>query len=224
MNNPFTKQTGLPYTVHINRRLARLISPKVKKSTPNQITFWGFCVLLAALALILIYAGTIWIVFAYLLLAFNYVLDSVDGQVARLRNMSSPLGEWLDHSLDGLRMILLHLAFAYVIFTHTDGETLSIGLIAFAANITFMTSNYFFSILKDKILQQRTGDQLQGFKGIKKTLVMVFSFPADYGIYIMITLFLIRVEYFVWVYFLYGVYFLFLFSANFILTIRQNIK
>ena len=36
---------------------------------------------------------------------FQYVLDSTDGILARLRKESSAAGEWLDHSLDGLRII-----------------------------------------------------------------------------------------------------------------------
>ncbi len=222
MQSPFTKTTGLPYTVNVNRKLARHLTVRVKKATPNQVTFWGFIVLLAAIALILLMSGTIWVLPGYFLLALNYVLDSVDGQLARLKNMSSPLGEWLDHSLDGLRMILLHLAYMWVMYQHLPDNLTNIGFLAFALNLAFMTSNYFFSILKIKILNQKTGDYLRQSAGIKGAMLKFMTAPADYGFYIMISLLLVRVDMFLWAYLLYGVYFMLVFIMNFILTIRQN--
>ncbi len=45
-----------------------------------------------------------------LLLAGGYVMDSVDGQLARLRGGGSVSGEWLDHTIDCFKTSLLHLA------------------------------------------------------------------------------------------------------------------
>jgi phosphatidylglycerophosphate synthase len=45
-----------------------------------------------------------------LLLAAGYVLDSADGQVARLGRTGSPAGEWLDHVVDSVRTPAIHLA------------------------------------------------------------------------------------------------------------------
>jgi phosphatidylglycerophosphate synthase len=44
------------------------------------------------------------------LLAAGYVMDSVDGQLARLRGGGSKSGEWLDHTIDCFKVSLLHLA------------------------------------------------------------------------------------------------------------------
>lgn len=44
------------------------------------------------------------------LLAAGYVMDSVDGQLARLRGGGSVSGEWLDHTIDCFKTSLLHLA------------------------------------------------------------------------------------------------------------------
>jgi phosphatidylglycerophosphate synthase len=44
------------------------------------------------------------------LLAAGYVMDSVDGQLARLRGGGSLSGEWLDHTIDCFKTSLLHLA------------------------------------------------------------------------------------------------------------------
>ena len=47
-----------------------------------------------------------------LLLASGYVMDSVDGQLARLRGRGSVRGEWLDHTVDCFKTSSLHLAVA----------------------------------------------------------------------------------------------------------------
>lgn len=46
------------------------------------------------------------------LLAGGYVMDSVDGQLARLRGRGSVRGEWLDHTVDCFKTASLHLAVA----------------------------------------------------------------------------------------------------------------
>ncbi|WP_233551510.1 CDP-alcohol phosphatidyltransferase family protein [Amnibacterium setariae] len=45
-----------------------------------------------------------------ILLALGYVLDSADGQLARLTGSGSRAGEWLDHVVDAMRMPAIHLA------------------------------------------------------------------------------------------------------------------
>jgi phosphatidylglycerophosphate synthase len=45
-----------------------------------------------------------------LLLAAGYVMDSVDGQLARLRGAGSLSGEMLDHTVDCVKTVSLHLA------------------------------------------------------------------------------------------------------------------
>ena len=44
------------------------------------------------------------------LLASGYVMDSVDGQLARLRGSGSLSGEYLDHTVDCVKTATLHLA------------------------------------------------------------------------------------------------------------------
>jgi phosphatidylglycerophosphate synthase len=46
------------------------------------------------------------------LLAAGYVMDSVDGQLARLRGRGSVRGEWFDHTVDCFKTSSLHLVVA----------------------------------------------------------------------------------------------------------------
>jgi phosphatidylglycerophosphate synthase len=52
------------------------------------------------------------------LLALGYLLDSADGQVARLSGTGSRAGEWLDHVVDALRTPALHLAALVGLWLH----------------------------------------------------------------------------------------------------------
>ncbi|MDC7226169.1 MAG: CDP-alcohol phosphatidyltransferase family protein [Spirochaetales bacterium] len=217
------KSTGLPYTMYINRNLARFVTKRSIHLTPNQITVIGFIILLIGLILLPFTANTLLVLISYLLLAFSYVLDSVDGQLARVRNMCSPFGEWLDHSLDGLRMILLQLTFLIVLLKTSPNDNIILIILGFSLNIIAITSNYFFSILKQLILKQKSGDLIKG-NSLKSILSKILLTPADYGIYIMSVLFLINTNNFLKLYILYGIYYSLIFISNFIVTVSQNLK
>ena len=62
--------------------------------TPNQVTFFGIFVGLAA-AFAILEGGAEWMVVAAILLQLNVVLDYVDGSLAHLKGMGSVLGDWL---------------------------------------------------------------------------------------------------------------------------------
>lgn len=95
--------------------IARRLSLFIVNNTsikPTTITVGSFLfVLLAAYC----YAqGT----YGYCLLGalffeINYLFDCVDGTVARVKKMSSPLGAYLDYSLDRVRVVLLACCLAY---------------------------------------------------------------------------------------------------------------
>ncbi|KAB2351755.1 CDP-alcohol phosphatidyltransferase family protein [Actinomadura rudentiformis] len=91
-------------------RLAWLVANRTP-FTPNQIT-------LAAFALGLGSAGCFaqatagWLALGALLYHLGFVLDCVDGKIARLRGTGSPFGAWLDFMLDRVRDGLCALALA----------------------------------------------------------------------------------------------------------------
>jgi phosphatidylglycerophosphate synthase len=220
------KETGLPYTRHVNRRLAWQLTQRLQWATPNQVTAVAFAILLLALGVILARDDLLGYVLAYLLLAVNYILDSVDGQLARVRSMQSPLGEWLDHSLDGLRLLLLNavLASQVLFFVWEEPQWALLGGAAIALNLVFQPGNFFVGILKDKVLGQRTGEILSKQTGSwKRRMVLISVTPLDYGIVIMTVLLLADMTLFIPIYFLYGILFFIVVIANYIITVRQKI-
>lgn len=105
---------GVPaYTRWVNRRLARYAAATGNALgwTPNMMTAASALASAAAIALLVaVPAGPAAGVAIAVLLAGGYLLDSADGQVARLQHSGSPAGEWLDHVVDAIRTPAIHVA------------------------------------------------------------------------------------------------------------------
>lgn len=105
---------GFPaYTRWVNRRLARYPAALFASwgLGPNAVTAASATSSAAAVALVVAApASAATAVAAAVLLAVGYVLDSADGQVARLTGRGSIAGEWLDHVVDAIRTPAIHLA------------------------------------------------------------------------------------------------------------------
>lgn len=106
--------SGVPaYTRWVNRRLARFAAAAAYSAgwSPNAVTAASAALSAAALVLMVAVPTTASLGVAVgSLLAVGYVLDSADGQVARLGGRGSAAGEWLDHVVDAIRTPALHLA------------------------------------------------------------------------------------------------------------------
>ena len=218
------KTKGLPYTYYINRPLADLILPLFDRMTPNQVTTIGFVLFIVSMVILLFSFGgsNNWVFVSYFLLFFSYVLDSVDGRLARKRNLQSKLGEWLDHSLDGLRLLIINAVFITLLLPNIDVSNILL-LGGVFLTIICQTANYIFSSLKEHILSQKIGNVLEQGKGsFHVELLRWFALPADFGIFIMLTLFSNSPNIFLFLYINYGVfYFLILLSTTYF-TFKQN--
>jgi phosphatidylglycerophosphate synthase len=144
---------GVPaYTRWINRRLARFAAAAAYTVglSANAVTAISAAVSLAGLALVVALPATPWVgLAAGLLLALGYVLDSADGQVARLSRRGSPAGEWLDHVVDAIRTPAIHLAVA-IAATIAPGDHRMLGGIAIT--YALLSSGQFMSqILSEQL-------------------------------------------------------------------------
>ena len=105
---------GAPaYSRFVNRRLGRLLAALSFQAglTPNAVTGISAAFTATGIALLALVppSWTTGLVVAGCLV-LGYALDSADGQVARLRGGGSPAGEWLDHVVDAVKSVSLHLA------------------------------------------------------------------------------------------------------------------
>ncbi|CAN5247345.1 CDP-alcohol phosphatidyltransferase family protein [soil metagenome] len=101
------------YSRLVNRPLGRLCAALGNSfgMTPNQATAVSATLSGSAIVLIFVVRPQIWLgILVAVLLAGGYVMDSVDGQLARLRGGGTKQGEWLDHTVDTFKTSLVHLA------------------------------------------------------------------------------------------------------------------
>ena len=143
------RQTKKPKDILWNRFVARPVAavflvPLAKsRITPNQITFLSLAVFVAAMAMLALQRGHFALVSAALVLELSYVLDCVDGQLARLKQKSSPVGAHLDFLMDELKAFLL-VAATGVRLWRTDGHEFWLlegltGLVVVASAISLTT-------------------------------------------------------------------------------------
>ncbi len=118
------------------------------------------------------------------LLAMGYALDSADGQLARLRGGGRPVGEWLDHTVDMAKTVLLHGA-VLIGWLRFEGIGWQQALlpVGFAA----VSVVAFFGWLLVDLLRRSTpgapsGDKPQGAPLARSLLRL----PSDYGLLLWI--------------------------------------
>jgi phosphatidylglycerophosphate synthase len=115
--------------------------------TPNQISFLNIAIAAGGCAVLIAWRSWSGLVVAGLVLQLAYVMDCVDGQLARVKGMSSPVGALLDFMLDEVKAFLLIAAAATRQWLMAGGEEFRerwlliglFGLFAAAAGITLTT-------------------------------------------------------------------------------------
>lgn len=117
---------GVPlYLLWVNRPAGRVVAAALRNTPvrPNHVTFAGAVLTYGSLLWLAFGAGTgVSSVLVGVLLALGYVLDSADGQLARLQGRSSAYGEWLDHILDNGRIAVMHVAVFCFLVRNTEHD------------------------------------------------------------------------------------------------------
>jgi phosphatidylglycerophosphate synthase len=90
--------------------------------TPNQVT-WGAFVLGLGSAACFLMAGWEWLVAGAVLYHLSFVLDCVDGKIARLKGTGTVMGGWLDYVFDRIRVLACALALMWGRYEVTGEES-----------------------------------------------------------------------------------------------------
>ncbi len=108
--------------VLFNRRLSTLLTRLLVRTplSPNQVTVLSFVVILPGVYL-LSTGERLALIGAGLLIQLSFTLDCCDGELARLRGLSSPFGAWLDGLLDRIAELMLCLALGRAL-DHQSGD------------------------------------------------------------------------------------------------------
>jgi phosphatidylglycerophosphate synthase len=143
------RRSRKPRDILWNRYVARplaavLVVPLTRtRVTPNQVTFASLAVFAGAAALLVVSPGWSGLGLAVGVLELSYVLDCVDGQLARVRGTSTPVGAHLDFLMDELKAFLLVAACGVRLWRADEDarwlvEALA-GLVAVASAISLTT-------------------------------------------------------------------------------------
>lgn len=169
---------GVPaYTRWVNRRLARFAAAVAYSWgwSPNAVTVASAaCSALALALLIALPPSPVLGLAVAVLLALGYLLDSADGQVARLSHSGSKQGEWLDHVVDAIRTPTVHLAVLVALWRWTDapGWLLLVALLYAIISV----GQFMSQILAEQLAPDRGRPATTG--GILRSLLLL---PIDMG-------------------------------------------
>jgi phosphatidylglycerophosphate synthase len=75
--------------------------------TPNQVTFLSLAVFAGAAAILICWPGYWGLLAGAACVQLSFILDCADGQLARVKQMASPVGALLDFLMDELKAFLL---------------------------------------------------------------------------------------------------------------------
>ncbi len=108
------KDQDIFWNVYIARPLAAVLLYVLRRTplTPNQVTFLGAFAFLGVAAALILIPGWTGMLVAAGALEFAYLLDCADGQLARLKKMTSEVGAYLDFLIDEVKALILVGAFA----------------------------------------------------------------------------------------------------------------
>jgi len=147
------------------RYLAQPIAVFLSKTavTPNQISFT--CFILSLVSAYLFYLqGYSNILLASLLLFFSLILDRVDGSLARIKNMSSDYGFWLDKTFDVISISIIFFGITCGVYNRTlDYKVWIFGYLGILSYM-LMVSHYYdfksiFSFGNNLISKERKNHQ-----------------------------------------------------------------
>ena len=169
------RRTRKPNDIIWNRFVARplaavVVVPLARTGiTPNQVTFATLPVFLAGAAVLALLPSWGALIAGAAIIELSYVLDCADGQLARLKGTSSPVGAHLDFLMDELKAFALVAAIAIRLWMPDhDARWLLEGLaclavVAGAISLTTFMRRPEYAAATGAAVSQGTGDYGEGF-------------------------------------------------------------
>jgi phosphatidylglycerophosphate synthase len=177
---------GAPaYSRFVNRRLGRLLAALAFHAglTPNVVTGSSAAFTASGIALLALFPPS-WGLGAGIAacLLLGYALDSADGQLARLRGGGSPAGEWLDHMVDAVKLLALHLS--VLVALYRSDAVGSDGLLLIPLGYCIADGALFFAMMLNEAMRAQHGaatraQRTEAGPSLRRSLL---SLPTDYGV------------------------------------------
>ena len=170
------RRTRKPNDIIWNRFVARplaavLVVPLARTGiTPNQVTFLTLPVFLAGAVVLALLPSWGALLAGAAIIELSYVLDCADGQLARLKGTSSPVGAHLDFLMDELKAFALVAAIAIRLWLPAhDARWLLEGIggvvvVAAAISLTTFVRRPEYAAATGAVVSHGTGDYGEGFE------------------------------------------------------------
>lgn len=213
------RRTSKPKDILWNKLVARPLAAVVivplarTRITPNQVTLATLPVFLAGAALLI--ACPTWgaLVGGAAILELSYVLDCADGQLARLKGTSSPVGAHLDFLMDELKAFVLVAAVAIRLWRPAHDPRFliegvaGVAVLASAISLTTFVRRPEYAAATGKAVAHGAGDYGEGFAAAapkrRSPLALVESigrFIVHYPSYILFVALANRIDLFLHAY------------------------
>ena len=194
---------GPPYSLFVNRPLGRVFAAAAYRlgRTPDQVTYLSALFTFAGIAGIALARPSLLVgVLVALALVVGYALDSADGQLARLRGGGSMAGEWLDHTIDSVKVVVVHVAVLVSFYRFFD---LDVAWLLVPIAFAVASAVHFFGMILIDLLARTRRATLgipappRASADLPKTLLKL---PTDYGLLCLAFVLLGLPDVFFWVY------------------------
>ncbi|HET6284251.1 MAG TPA: CDP-alcohol phosphatidyltransferase family protein [Polyangia bacterium] len=168
-------RTRKPHDIFWNRFVARpaaavLLVPLARTGiTPNQVTLLTLVVFLIGALVMALMPSSGALVLAAAIIELSYVLDCVDGQLARLKGTSSPVGAHLDFLMDEIKAFVLVAAVGVRLWLPAHDARwliealLGLTAVASAISLTTFVRRPEYAVATGAAVNMGTGDYGDGF-------------------------------------------------------------
>ncbi len=174
-----------PYSLYVNRPLGRVFAAAADQLglTPNQVTGLSAVCTFVGLFVLALGPASWWVgLVVSVALVLGYALDSADGQLARLQGGGSLVGEWLDHTIDSVKVVAVHLA---VLITCYRNFELAPSWLLVPIVFTVASSVHFFGMilvdLMARVRRSEAGLATPPREPADRTKTLL-KLPTDYGV------------------------------------------
>ena len=179
---------------YLNRKLSRPLTRLLLRTplTPNHVTLLSCAIGLLGAACFW-GGGYAWPIVGGLLLQLSAVVDCVDGEVARVKFLESPLGAWLDITLDTLVHIAIFVGVGIAVWKQGGATYAPLlgGALAVGAAICFP-----FVTMAEKTEEQ--GKQQGGWENAIIQNMIEGLTSRDYSIIILLCALVQKLAWFLW--------------------------
>lgn len=136
------KPADIFWNVWVARPMAAVLVYFMRRTpvTPNQVTLLGTALFLGVAGALIWMPGWAGLLVAAAILELSYVFDCADGQLARLKAMTSDVGAYLDFLMDEIKALILVIAFAVRLWIVEDQVWWLVVGLGVAALVSIATS------------------------------------------------------------------------------------